>query len=305
MDNYWRDRELKHIDKMIKDDAKIARKIKSNQLRAMEDIQDQIDAFYGRYADVEGISMIEARKRVTKADVDKYGRKAKRYVKEKNFSKQANEEMRLYNVTLKINRLELLKANIHLELLAMTSEEQRILFESMTANARSEYERQSGILGETLNYNEKSISSIVNASFLSATWSDRLWDNHDALRSELNRLLNRGIIQGKNPRELARDLRKKFDSSVYNSERLLRTELARVQQDVFRDSMNQAEIERYEFIAEPTACDICSELDGKTFKVSEAEPGVNAYPMHPNCRCSQAGYVDRKAWDADLKARGL
>ena len=37
-------------------------------------------------------------------------------MKEKNFSKEANDEMRLYNTTMKINRLELLKANIGLEL---------------------------------------------------------------------------------------------------------------------------------------------------------------------------------------------
>lgn len=304
-DNYWKDRELKHIEQSIKDDAKISRRLKRLQLEAMGEIEQQIDAFYGRYATKEGISMQEARKRVSKLDIEKYERKAKRYVRDKNFSERANEEMRLYNVTMNINRLELLKANIHLELLSMTSQEQRILFETMTANARAEYERQSGILGQSINYNEKNIQAIVNASFLNATWSDRLWDNQDALRSELDRLLNRGMVQGLNPRVLARELRETFDASIYNSERLLITETARVQQDAFQDSMKQSEIEEYEYIAEPTACDICSALDGKIFKVKDAEPGKNAYPMHPFCKCSQAAYVDREAWDADLRARGL
>lgn len=303
--NYWRDRELEHISKMIKEDVTIARRITRNQLRAMDEIQEQIDAFYGRYATAEGISMSEARKRVSKLDVDRYSRKAKRYVKERNFTKIANEEMRIYNVTMSINRLELLKANIHLELLAMTSEEQRILFDSMTKSARAEYVRQSGILGETIAYNQQSINAIVNSSFLTANWSDRLWDNHDALRSELDRLLNRGIVQGQNPRVLARELRKKFDTSIYNSERLLRTEMARVQQEVFQDSMKRAKYEEYEYIAEPTACDVCGALDGKTFKLKDAEVGVNAYPMHPNCRCSQAAYMDREALEKDLEARGL
>jgi SPP1 gp7 family putative phage head morphogenesis protein len=302
---YWRQRELDHIEQSIRDDARIARRIRANQLRAMEEIERQIEAFYGRYASAEGITTEEARKRVERLDIERYEEKARRYVSERNFSRRANEEMRLYNVTMRINRLELLKANIHLELLAMTSEEQRILFDSMTASARAEYERQAGILGQTLNYNERNIQAIVNSSFLTATWSDRLWDNQDALRSELDRLLNRGVVQGLNPRELARELRNKFDTSIYNSERLLRTEMARVQQDVFQDSMEQAGIEQYEYIAEPTACDICSALDGEIFDVSDAEPGVNAYPMHPNCRCSQAAYVSREEWDAGLRERGL
>lgn len=302
---YWRDRELKHIEKMIKDDAAIAKRITRNQLRAMDEIQEQIDAFYGRYATAEGISMQEARKRVSKLDIKKYERKARRYVKERDFTKIANEEMRIYNVTMSINRLELLKANIHLELLTMTSEEQRILFDAMTKSARAEYVRQAGILGETIAFNQQSIATIVNSSFLTATWSDRLWDNHDALRSELDRLLNRGIVQGQNPRVLARELRKVFNTSISNSERLLRTEMARVQQEVFRDSMKQAEYEEYEYIAEPTACDVCSALDGKVFKLKDAEVGKNAYPMHPNCRCSQAAYMDREAFEKDLEARGL
>src|SRR5699024_8995854 len=239
-----------------KDDNKLARKIRRNQLDAMEDIQEQIDAFYGRFAAKEGITMEQARERATKLDMDKYERKAKKYVKEKNFSPKANEEMRVYNMTMKTQRLELLKANINLELVAMTDEELSMVLEGLTKQARQEYERQAGILGESLNYNEKNIKDIVNSSFQNADFSTRLWDNQDALRSELNRLLNRGIVQGKHPRELAKGLRERFDVSVSNSERLMRTESARVQQDVFQDSAKQAEVEEYIFIAEIDACPI-------------------------------------------------
>jgi|SRR5690625_2292148 len=278
---YWKRRERENISKQIKDDKVVANKIKRNQRRAMDDIQEQIDAFYGRYAAKEGITMIEAKKRATKLDIKKYRSKAKRYVKEKNFSPQANEQMRLYNVTMKTQRLELLKANINLELSAMTNEDERYLLEKFTRGAKEEYERQAGILNETLNYNEKHIESIVNSSFNNAEWSTRLWDNQDALRSELDRLLNRSIVQGKNPREMARELRKKFDSSIYNSERLMRTETARVQQDVFQDSAKQADVEQYIFIAEIDACDICAAIDGQVFKLKDAVIGDNAYPIHP------------------------
>lgn len=303
--SYWRKRELEHIKKQIKDDKVIANKIKKNQLKAMEDIQTEINAFYGKYASDEGITMIEARKRATKLDMNKYERKAKRYVKEKDFSPKANEEMRLYNMTMKTQRLELLKANINLELVAMTDAEQVILLESMSKQAKEEYKRQSGILGGTLNYNEKNIANIVNSSFLSATWSDRLWDNQDALRSELNRLLNRGIVQGKNPRELARELRNNFESSVYNAERLLRTEMARVQGDVAKNSFEQAGIEKYTWITEPDGCPLCQDLDGGVFDLKDAEVGVNYIPRHPHCKCSVSSYMDREKIEKDLESRGL
>ncbi|AVO22583.1 minor capsid protein [Aeribacillus composti] len=313
--NYWRDRELEHIKKSIKNDAKLAKRLRQKYMEALEEIQQQIEVFYGRYADKEGISIDEVRKRARKLDIEKYAKKAARYVKLAHtkipflrwmaFTDKANSEMAIYNLTMKVNRLELLKLNVELELYALLNDEDRFLYEELTKQAKAEYERQSGILGQSIAYNEKHIESIVNSSFLTATWSDRIWANQDALRQELDKLLNRGILQGKNPRELARDLRKVFDTSVYNSERLLRTELARVQQDVFQDCMKKAEIEQYEYIAEPDACPICKKLDGKIFNLDEAQVGVNAYPMHPNCRCSQAAYVDREAWDADLRARGL
>ncbi|MGM0940352.1 MAG: minor capsid protein [Bacillota bacterium] len=310
--NYWRDRELEHIKKQIKNDAATARRIRQKYMDSMNEIQTQIDAFYGRYADKEGITMAEARKRARKLDIEAYGKKAKRYVevahsgnRSEAFTQKANEEMRLYNMTMKVNRLELLKANIELELFSLVSDEERILLEYLSKSARDEYKRQSSILGESLNYNEKNTQSIVNSSFLTATWSDRLWDNQDALKSELDRLLNRGILQGKNPRELARDLRKKFDASIANSERLMRTESARVQQDVFQDSMKQAKYDSYEYIAEPNACPICKALDGKIFKLKDARPGINAYPMHPNCKCSQAAAMDREEWDRKLNERGV
>lgn len=290
---YWKRRERINIAKQIKNDNKIARKIRKNHIRAMDDIQQQIDAFYGRYAKTEGITMVEARKRATKLDMNKYKTKAEIYSKTKRFSPRANEEMRLYNLTMKTNRLELLKANIQLELVSMTNEDERYLLEKFTRGAREGYERQAGILGETLNYNEKNIKSIVNSSFNNAEWSDRLWDNQDALRSELDRLLNRSIVQGVNPNKLAKEIKDKFDSGTYNAERLMRTETARVQQDVFMDSAKQTGIEEYIFIAESSACDICSDLDGEVFKIKDAQVGVNAYPVHPNCKCSSALYIER------------
>lgn len=313
--DYWRKRELEHIAKSNKTDAELAKLISSNQKLVMKDIEQQIEAFYGRYASTEGISMSEARKRVSKLDIDEYATKAKRYVKgahssdafikAQSFTDLANEEMRIYNVTMKINRLELLKTNIALELAAMTSDEERFLLEKFTAGAREEYLRQSGILGQSLNFTEKSISKIVNSSFLNATWSERLWSNQQALKGELNKLLNKGIVQGKGPRELARELRKTFSVSIADSERLLITELARVQEDVFMDSANQLGIESYEYIAEPGACKVCAPLDGEIFKMEDAEPGINIFPMHPRCRCSSALVSDRAEWEAEMQRRGL
>src|SRR5699024_10815771 len=259
--SYWREREFKNIEANIRKDRRTVKELRKQYKQALDDIEDDIERFYGRYATREGISMEEAQRRVSKADISKYEAKAKRYVKERNFSPKANREMRIYNVKMQMSRLELLKKEIELELLALVSEEERIHYERYFQAAIDEYKYQSGILGETLNQNEKTIEKIIYTSFHNATWSDNIWTNQNALRSELDKLLHRGVVQGKHPRELARELRRTIESSVYNSERLLRTETARIQADIFTDSAKQLGIEQYVIIAEPDACDECRALD--------------------------------------------
>ncbi|WP_163579116.1 minor capsid protein [Gracilibacillus saliphilus] len=305
MSSYWRDRELKHIEQTLKNDQDIIKQIEAKYREAYDNIEEQIEGFYGRYAEMNNISMQEARKRVRKLDIERYERKAKRYVETRDFTKRANEEMRLYNVTMQINRLELLKQNIYLELLALTSAEERIMYQALTESVRAEFERQAGILGQSLSHPTATVEAIVNASFFNATWSDRLWDNQDALRTELDRLLSRGIIQGQNPRQLARELRQTMDASVDNSERLLRTEMTRIQTDVQKDSFEQSDYKTYGWVTEPTACKKCKAMDGKVFYVSKMKPGVNAPPIHPNDKCSIFAIQDRREFERDLEERGL
>lgn len=303
---YWDKREKEHIKKRIKDDKVRIKKLQLNYMRAYKEVSDRINAFYAKYASERGISIVEARKRAAKMDVKAFQTKAKKYVKERNFTKKANEELRLYNLTMKTSRLELLKNEIRLEIIALYSDEERFIGEELSKTVIEEFKRQSGILGITLNHNAKKIQSIVDSSFHTANWSERIWGEHqDILRHEVERLVNNGMIQGKNPREQARRLKKIFDTSTYNAERLMITEMARAQGDVFKDSMEQGGFTQYKFLAEPTACKICKELDNKIFDIKDMKVGTNMYPMHPNCHCTTSNYMSREKWEKDLERRGL
>lgn len=298
--DYWRKREEDALRHYISEERKYDKELKKIYADMLAECRAEIDRFYGKYAAAEKITITEAKRRVAKLDIEAYERKAKRYVKEKNFSQRANEEMRLYNATMKINRLEMLKANIGLELISGHDELDRFMAEVLKGRTMDELTRQAGILGKTIRSNAKMANSIVNASFHNATFSQRVWSNLELLQNELNQLLQRGLIQGKNPRELARDLRKAFDSSVYHSERLMRTELARVQIDAQKKSFEENGFEHYEFIANANCCDSCQRLNGKHFEVKKMTPGENAAPLHPNCRCSVAAWEDSEDYDAWL-----
>lgn len=297
---YWKERETRQRENDIKNEREYRRHIEEIYQNMIDEIEKEINGFYGKYARKEGITITEAKKRAAKADIEALGRKAKRYVKDKDFSKQANEEMRLYNMTMKVNRLELLKAQIGLEMVAGFDELEKYYKQVMTDQVIEEFERQAGILGKTVSDRMKAADAIVNSSFHNATFSDRIWMYQDMLKNELNSLLQTGLIQGQNPRRLATHLRKRFGVSQSNAERLMITELARVQTEAQKQSFERNGFEEYTFLALGNACSKCKKLDEKHFKVKDMMPGENAPPMHPNCRCSTAAYEDSEDYEAWL-----
>lgn len=302
--DYWRKREEKWIKQQIKEDAKQSKIIAEKYQKALDQIEKEISANWERFAGKEGVTLSDAKKMALEMDVKAFARKAKEYVKNKDFSKTANDELRLYNVTMRTSRLELLKSQIGLELIALSDDVDKYTAETLTKTGLKEAERQAGILGETVFSNYKTfVESVAFGSFQGATFSERIWGNNGALKADLDRLLVRSITQGRNPRELARELRNLFDSSKYEAERLMRTETARVQIEVQKKSYLENDVEEFEFVAEPSACSLCKPLDGKTFKVSKMQSGLNASPMHPNCRCSTVPYMDREAIWKDIESR--
>lgn len=297
---YWKNRETEQRKHNIRDEAEYQKQIRAIYQNMIDEIEKEINGFYGKYAKKEGITMADARKRAAKADIEALGRKAAKYVKEKDFSEQANEEMRLYNMTMKVNRLEFLKAQIGLEMVAGFDELQKYYNEILTERTISEFERQAGILGKTVQNNAKAANAIVNASFHNATYSDRIWMYQDMLKNELNNLLQTGLIRGQNPRKLATHLRKRFGVSQSNAERLMITELSRVQAEAQKQSFIRNGFTKYTFVALGSACPICKALDGKHFEVEKMMPGENAHPMHPRCRCSVSAYEDSEDYEAWL-----
>lgn len=298
---YWAKREAEQLKHNITDEKEYDKQIKRIYSDMLDNCQKEINAFYGKYAAKEGITIAEAKKRVKELDIKEYERKAKRYVKDKDFSAKANEEMRLYNATMKINRLEMLKANIGLELIAGHEELNKFMGGILQGRTEDELKRQAGILGKTIQNNAKTANAIVNASFHNATFSDRIWLYQDLMKADLAKLLQSGLIAGKNPRQLARELKAKFDVGTFNAERLMRTELARVQTEAQKQSFQRNGYKEYEFIVNGGCCPICEALKGKHFKVDKMTVGENAPPMHPHCRCSTAAYEDSADYEAWLE----
>lgn len=273
--------------------------------RMVPEIQKEIESFYQRYADKEGISLAEAKKRVSKFDVRAFEARAAKMVKERDFSDEANELMRLYNATMRINRLELLKADIGLHMIDGFDDLEKLTGEKLTEEAVKEFERQAGILGNGVKGASERAKSLVGQSFMNATFSERIWSNQEALRNKLSTILTKGLIGGKSYQSLVAEIRKDFSVSAREAMRLVRTEMVRVQTQAQIDSYKANGWEEFEFLAYGTAsCEICNALNKKHFKISDFQPAENAPPMHPNCRCRTAPYEDEEEYQKWLDSFG-
>lgn len=297
--NYWRKREREWKKADLKDEAEYIQEIQDIYSTMLTQINKEIESFFVRYSNKEGMSMAEAKRKASDIDIKEYEKKAKKYVKEKDFSKEANEQMRLYNLAMKVNRLELLKANIGLELTAGSDELVSFTKEKLEGAALEQIQRNAGILGDTIIDNAKTAKTIANSSFKNATFSERIWSQQDLLKNDLYGILSTSLIQGRNPREFIPKVRKSFDVTRYQAERLLRTELTRVRIQAQAESYEANGIDEYEYVAcgLKDVCPLCKELDKQIFKLKDMEIGENAPPRHPNCHCALAPYSDRKVYE--------
>lgn len=295
---YWREREEEQRRHNITDEAEYRQEVERIYRRMMSEMQKEISDFYVKYAKKEGITISEAKRRARRLDMKEYSEKAKEYVKNRDFSPQANAEMDLYNMTMKVNRLELLKAELGMHVVGGYDEMQKFFEQKLSDRTLAEFQRQGGILGETVQNNGELINAIVNASFHNASFSDRIWGQYAGFKSSLEREITRGLIRGIGAAQLAANIRKTcIDVSSRDAMRLMVTELARVSTEAAKQSMEKNGNTEYEFMAlGPNPCPICRGLNGKIFKVKEMQPGENAPPMHPWCHCATAPHWDEKTY---------
>ena len=304
--DYWVKREQRNISARKKTQAQLEKDINDLYLRAMKEIQKDINDLYSSYASKEKITMAEARKKAASFDVQAFSSKAKEYVKNKDYSPQANRELRLYNLKMNASRLELARQKILLQTIASSDELEKLLAEYLSSEAYEELKRQAGILSSDFSHTESRAKAMVNGSYKNATFSDRIWGILQTdLRTSLEKLLSKALIQGQNPIKVARELRKLFDVTANQAKRLARTELARVQSEVQEESYKQNGIKQFIFIRETTACPKCKAVTTEPISLKDFEVGINASPIHPNCRCSTAPYFDREEFEKYLEGKGL
>lgn len=291
----------------LANDAQFNKGIAKYYERAIDEINRTIDENAALIVDKNGVHT--GYQPVTPDQMAAYQREAKHVVKQANqmrangktpaygnWSEAVNQRMRVYNATMRINRLELLKAQIGVHLTEATINIDSDLTDKLSDDYIKECQRQAGIMGDVAQsklWTGTKVAKVVMAQTNSATFSERLWANQDALKAKLDQVITNGVIQGQSPAKMARRLKPLVKDTVHNqryvTERIARAESARVQFSAQMDLIKSNGYKYVQWFAEIKACPECVEIAHRDngygpgiYKISK----VPEIPVHPNCRCA-------------------
>lgn len=283
--DYWTKRTQEIMAQLDKDDPELTNAVLAEYKQAAEEIDKIIYNFYDKYAKDNKLSYQEAMKRVRAVDMRDYVKRANAYRRANKKNPELLKRLNAQYMSSKITRLELLKLEIEFSVL-QASNEQVGSFTDYLKN-ESAYVYGALVAGNAIKtLNNREIETILNMEWSGANYSSRIWRNNDVLANKLKDELVKAAINGNNPVVTARRLRKIFDSTKANTERLVRTESTYVASATTAKRYEEMGVEKYEFTAvmDRRTSTICREMNGETFKLKDFQPGTNAPAMHPNCR---------------------
>lgn len=301
---YTKAREAEHFDQVIRDDLAYKEALTKLYEDTAKDMLKTVESLYTRYALSEGVPIEEAKKRITKFDAAGFAEKAQKLVEAKDFSEEANRQLRLYNLKMRVSRLQMMEHEMRLETIGLADKEEKMLKERLQKAYAEEVERQADILGLRKGTREKILKRadrVINGDFRSARFSSRIWANQQDLQAKLERGLTRSLLRGENPKVWAREMRTLVrknmadtgrENALYAANRLAITETSRVMNEARISALTEAGFNAYVWICEPGACHVCAPYDGEVFSLAKGNIGENVPPMHPFCKCSIAGFYE-------------
>lgn len=293
-EQYWQKRAKEREDKWLnKSKKEIEQEIKKLYVRALRNIQKDINDLYERFADENGLSMAEAKKLITGNEYSIWRMDIEEYVEKSATKREIKKELNTLAMKSRISRLDKLYGDILMELLKMSdgydSKLTDYLKTALTDNYYQTYFdicKGINILMPVSILDPDVIEDIIRTPWSGKQFSKRIWNNTTKLAKVLKTEISNAMTRGVNAREISSVISKKMDSGYKQAITLVRSELNYVNNQSSLKSIKEAGGEEYRFIAtlDRRTSEKCRKLDNTIHKVDEGIPGSNMPPMHPRCR---------------------
>lgn len=299
---YWRKRAeelaLKQFD--LADDV-IKKEIAEQYRKAAEGIDSDISKWLMRFADANDISMAEARKWISAAELEELKWDVEKYIEigRKNAANfDANWAKQLENASARvhISKLEEVKLRMRAHVEQLYGEQAASMLDLGAKVITSAYRSPHKDLGTLGALDEKRIAQVLRKPWAvdGKTFSHRIWDNKQALIAELDKSLAQSIIRGDDPLNVTKALAAKLKTSETQAGRLVMTETAALSETSRIQAFKDLDIEFVEIVEtlDVRVCEQCSEMDGRVIDFKDVFPGSTTPPFHPWCRGTLAPWFD-------------
>lgn len=288
--------------------------LKAAYKATIENINTEVNAFYGKYATDNQITLAEAKKILKPTQMKAFQSKSKAYLKEvEKFLAQesagildanALAEYKAYLKTMSgkayVSKMDEIKTNIrhNIEMNAVGNavglgNTLQDAYQDGYFQTLFNVQKQAGFGVSFTAPGGEQLKAAVNERWLGQNYSDAIWNDKNHLIKQLDQLLSQEFVMGKGSSSVAKMLSDKMGTSFNNAKRLIRTEINHISNkgtmQAYRES---AVVDQYEYVStlDNRTSDICIELDGTKFPLKEAAPGINMPPMHPYCRSTTIPY---------------
>ena len=318
MSNYWTRRfEEEEKQRNILNKA-YAKEIEKQYKIAENKIKSDIEKWYIRIADNNQISLADAKKLLTKDELKEFKWTLAEYT-QKAKSGAWKKELENASAKIHIQRLEALQLQVQNSIETLRNKENEMLEDYLIKNYEDTYYHSLYEISKGLNLktsfatlDKNKINQVIGKPWLKdgKTFSDRIWQDKEQLVNTLRTKITQSFITGSTLDEAVEDISKFVSDKIKNKEyvarRLLETESAAYASKAQIEAFKSIDVEKYEIVAtlDLHTSEICQEMDGKVFNISDQEIGVTVPPFHSHCRTVIAPYFDDEPTRASRDENG-
>lgn len=308
---YWRKRFLynqifnaKRMDRVSQEYAELFQEL-------IKELSKEITYWYLQFAKDGELTSLKSRQMLNqsqlkeiKTDVYDFIKKAK----ENGISGEYTKELDYIYNRVKLNRLELLRSVIDMELIELYHSIDESLKNELEqtyieAQGRTAYEisKGNGKLVEWSLPTKEMIDVVLLDPWASdgRNFSDNIWTNKARLLNALETELRKGFVMGKSVNDITKAMtskiynpKQKTATAEYQIRRIVHTEIGHFAEEAKTKVLQGLDVEKYEIDAtlDSNTCSVCSSKDKEVYNYADRIEGVNAPVFHPFCRCSSAPY---------------
>ena len=308
--NYWEKRASFLENKNFQKSNDLIRLIDKEHKLAMKKIESDIDFYLLRIAKEGNLSVAEARKLLSKGELDHFRMSLSDYIKagKGNLTDEIKSQLELASNLRHISRQQAMAIELKKHIDSLYNKYLGETTKYLATSYEESFYQSLYDLGKFEGFKSfQKLNTIEIDSIIKRPWaedgqnfSDRIWKNQEKLINSLQEELLGSAMRGDKIDRAIKNLAEKMEVSKSNASRLIRTESAFISNLAMTNAYEKGTCEKYEILAtlDLKTSEICRHMDGKKFPFKDKLVGVNHPPFHPNCRT-----VTIPCYDDDIERR--